>query len=374
MRYTIKLIILFLLLTMCLGNLCGCLQTEPMVQSQTHTVESIGESALVLNFDQSGLSQTALQTIDINENIIGDNSLGCLAAANGQIYYELCQIDPATANYLSCSINKIDISSGSSEAVVLIESSEPFFTNELICVNSSLFWVYRDSQKLSIDYYILSTGERGTLEEYSISTPDPILSGDDRFLTWYIPSENGINLFCYDTQKKEVINLTENAAADSPYTRAYVSDGIIAYLENSQDGRLLVTYDLISHEALYTGLLSEDFILTRLQANDNYTICTEGYSRETPIYLLNKDGLKFETVTLDGEEYSIFSCHLYDNYIIINSNLSKELLLLSLNDGTYTSFETTVNVIQSAISPDGLFYGCNPANNLIFALDLSLLA
>jgi hypothetical protein len=55
----------------------------------------------------------------------------------------------------------------------------------------------------------------------------------------------------------------------------------------------------------------------------------------------------------------------------VNTGLSKKLILFSLNDGVYTSFDAEANIIQTAISPDGLFYGCNPESKSIFILDIS---
>jgi hypothetical protein len=358
----------------CFSRLCGCIQSDsinsidPTQSSSTNTVET---QNLTLKYTPSNFNDYCLKTINLDKEIEDNEVLGCITASNECIYYELCHVNSETTNYLSCSINKLDLVSATSEPVVYIENNKSFYTNELVVIGDSLFWVYRDSDKLRIDYYILSTGEQGTIKEYPVSTPDLILSGDTRFLTWYVPYENGIYLFCFDTKNKNIENLTKIAAADSPYTRAYVNNGIVAFLENHEDGRLLVIYDLISQKRIYTCLLSDEFILTRLQANADHAICTEGYSRNSPLFLLDSNKQEFIAVALDKEDYSIFSCHLYDNYIIVNTGLSKKLILFSLNDGVYTSFDAEANILQTAISPDGLFYGCNPESKSIFILDIS---
>lgn len=374
MRYIIRVISLILSLVICFSYLCACSQSGPIesiVPVQSSANDIIETQKLTFISAPSNLNDYCLKIIDLKDALENNGDLGCITASDGCIYYELYHIDPETNNYLSCSINKFDIISKTYENIVNTESDDPFYTNELVCVGDSLFWVYRDSNKLSIEYYTLSTGEQGTIKEYPVSTPDLILSGDTRFLTWYVPYETGINLFCYDSQTKNIVNLTQTAATDSPYTRAYVNDGIVAFLENHEDGRLLVVYDLVNQKQIYTCLLSDEFILTRLQANANHVICTEGYSRESPLFLLNSDKRKFEKVALAEEDYNIFSCHLYNDFIVVNSGLSEKLYLFSLNDGVYTSFDTEENVIQAAISPDGLFYGCSPESKLIFLLDLS---
>lgn len=375
MRYIIKLINLVLVLMICFSNLCGCLQsgtTKSIAPAQSGSNDTDKVQNFTLRYAPSNFNDDCLKIIDLNDETENDGALGCITAFDGSIYFELCNIDPVTTNYLSCSINKLDLFSMTYEPIVNIESDEPFYTNELVIVGDLLFWVYRDSKKLSIDYYILSTGEQGTIKEYPASAPTIILCGDTRFLTWYVPYETGIHLFCFDTQTKNIVNLTQNAAADSPYTRAYVNNNIVAFLENYEGGRLLVIYDLLNQKRLYTCILSDEFMLTRLQANANHVICTEGYSRETPIYLLDSNKQEFVKVALTEDDYSIFACHLYEEYIMVNTGLSEKLILFSLNDGVYTSFDTGMNVIQTAISPDGLFYGCNPSNKVIVILDIGL--
>lgn len=371
MRCIIRLISLILFVVICFSSLCGCLQSGFIESTDQEQSGSTDAAETQIKYIQSDFNDYFLKIIDLNDEVENDGDLGCVTAFDGCIYYEMCHIDPVTTNYLSCSINKLNIVSTVSEPIVHIENGAPFYTNELVFVGGSLFWVYRDNDKLSIDYYTLSTGEQGTIKEYPISTPDLILSGDTRFLTWYVPCETGINLYCFDTQTGNIVSLTKNAAADSPYTRAYVNDGIIAFLENHNDGRLLVIYDSINQKRIYTCLLSEEFILTRLQANNNHVICTEGYSRESPLFLLDSNEGEFAKITLEEDDYNIFSCHLYGDYIMVNSGLSKKLFLFSLKNNVYTSFDTEVNVIQTAVSPDGLFYGCNPGSKLIFILDIS---
>ena len=369
-----KRIYISLLFFIVLSMFSGCAPTTPSTSLDVPPVDSSGslnDSQVNLRFIQQEKPDYQLNEIDLSAIVEDGMGLGCLTAAGQYIYYELSHIDSITGNYIDSTIHQLDTVTGASEAVTSIKSDELFFSNELICVGEYLFWVYRDSDDLNINYFHLKTKEHGVLSTYSTSMPDLILSGDNQFLTWYVPNDQGISLFCYDTLSDEIVCLTNSAATDSPYTRAYVNNGVVSYLENRDDSRLMIAYDLAKQQELFSCPLSKDFILTRLQANTEYAICTEGYTRDAPLFLLNQTKDEFERITVDGCTFSVFSCHLFDKFIIINSNSTKNILLLSISDGSYYPYETKSNIIQSAVSPDGLFYGCNPAANLIFYLALA---
>lgn len=348
----------FLLFIICLIGLCGCSHSEQGMPPP-------------LSYTPQASTGNNLRTIDVS-GVVGEGySLGCITSSKEYIFYESCQIEPITSNYMETIIYQLDINTSQSEPIIHISNGgDTFFSNELIHVDDSLFWVYRDENEVRIDFYTLSTGIQGTLIGYPPSSPDLILSGDNRFLTWYMPNEIGISLLYFDSENDTIKCLTKNAAADSPYTRAYVFDGMVSFLENQPDSWLLIIYNLIDQKAEYTCHLSKDFLLTRLQTNSNYTICTDGYSRNSSLYLLNKDQQEFEKIEIKEYDYNIFACHLYKDCVIVNSNLTKSILSISLKSGI-SSFETSEeNILQSMISPDGLFYGCNPSNKIIYVSEI----
>lgn len=306
-----------------------------------------------------------IEEIDISAYISDGMSLGCITSADKNIYFEICRMDPATGNYINSTVYQFDTVLGDTKEVISIENDEGFFSNELICIKDYLFWVYRDSDELNICYFCLTTKERGALNTYSTSVPDIVLAGDDQFLTWYVPNDQGISLFYYDIYSKETSCLTNNAATDSPYTRAYVNGGVIAYLENREDGHQLVVYDLTAQKESYSLLILKEFMLTRLQANDSYTAYTEGYARRAPLFILSREMTDIKKIIIRDSDYSIFSCHLFGEYIVINSNSTQEVFLVSIPDETYQVFNIEMSIIQTGVSPNGLFYGCNPAENTI---------
>lgn len=71
------------------------------------------------------------------------------------------------------------------------------------------------------------------MNDYSIHTSDLVLTGDDRYLTWYAIHEGRIALLCFDTAENEIMMLTERAADDSPYTRLHQQRDVV-YLEESE--------------------------------------------------------------------------------------------------------------------------------------------
>lgn len=356
--------------------LCGCNQASTLTSSDaipnpTDPASSVTGTSPHLIYELQ-TSEQRLEAIDVGDILGANCTFGCMTSAGQYVYYEACEIAKPSDNYLKTTIYRLNTDTRRSEPLFEIENNgEPFLTNELRCVNDILFWVYRDADTLKIDYYNISTAQQDTLKEYPDTTIDLILSGDNRFLSWFLPCESGISLYCFDTHLQTDICLTERATTDSPYTRAYINNGIISYLENVPGGRLLIIYDLVHNKEEYSCVLPEDFLLTRLQANSNYAICTDGYSRDSSLFLLNRGEQKFEKITLSDANYHIFSCHLYDDNIFLVSNLAGHLLNLSIDSGVFSDEVLDMNMIQTAISPDGLFYGYNPTKKLIFILDIA---
>lgn len=349
----------------------GCLSGCSKKQSPDIAINRSGS----IDFYATSQSQepASLKAENLNTNVIPQkDTLGCIASSGDTIYYEACEVEPVSLNYLKSTIYKVDVDTGDLQEITEIENNgETFYSNELICIGNSLFWVYRDIDELKIIQYDIDTKLQHTLKSYPASMYDIILSGDNRFLSWYEPAEKNISLFCYDCTSGNTICLTENAATDSAYTRAYINDGILAYLEYTSTGIELVIHDLLSGTIERPGIISDDFEVTRLQANQKHIICTDGYSRDSSIYLFDEETRGFEKVVLPELDYNIFSCHLFDDFILINSNRTNEIIVLNLATESYFSVETEENILQSAISQDGLFYACVPKNGALVTLDLS---
>lgn len=360
-------IFLFALL---LCSLCGCGQrTQPSdkdeaVQYMLQQVPNENEKHI-------------LQEIDLSVGVPDDRTIECVTASGGYVYFEACKPEPGANDfqemirYQETTIYQFDMQKKTSSPVVTIsDDGGLFLTNELVCVGDRLFWTYRDEASQRIDYYNMTTGEQGTLADYSVRTSDVVLTGDDRYLTWYAIHEDRIALLCFDTTENEVLTLTERAAADSPYTRAYVGNGMVAYLEEYEKERKLVLYDLNERKEAYTCSLDKNFLLTRLQTNGKHTICTEGYEFASPFYILNQEKGCFEEITFPNSEHNIFSCHLYDDYIIINSHLTDSVLILSLENKSYSVQPCSSPIVKTAVSPSGLFYGRDTAADTIFCFEI----
>lgn len=213
--------------------------------------------------------------------------------------------------------------------------------NELHLAGNRLFWVYSDSEEMSIKAYDLLEKEIQTIETYPAEEMFVlILESDDRFLTWYaVPQEGKPSLYVLDTGDDEVKCLSSNIGYDNPYTRAYVQEGVTSYIESCDEQRKKVTiYDLEDDSEMGSYILPKEFKMVAVQANREYVLIREGYEN-TGIYIWDEKENELQEL-----DYSIhagispFSWHLMGNKVFINSRgrdgYNDELVILSLEDST----------------------------------------
>lgn len=284
--------------------------------------------------------------------------IGSITAGENSIFYEIQQgVDEGQYDTHSW-IYRLDTETGGTEFVLEIENDGgTFYINELNCVGDDLFWYYEDANESKVERYSLETRVRDVLVQSDAAYPY-VLCGDDRFLTWYEAKDGEISLFTYDTEQNELFCIARGITADSPFTRAYVIDGKTFYLESTSTGRRLVIYDLIDKAVCYTCVLPTSFEATRLQTNGEYVICTERYDSESPLFLLNREKKTFDKMEIDLGAGYIFACHLFKDYVVINSNGSDETVIVSLADKRYIKLPVSTHLVQSNISPEGMYYAC----------------
>lgn len=295
-------------------------------------------------------------------------SVGCFTASSDLVYYEICNFDSKGQYYKKSTIYSADTNGHKELITEITNGGDPFFTNELLFIDNHLFWVYRDPEKIEIECFDLTTKKLDTISCYDPDTPDIILSHDDQFVAWYVSDPNGISLHTYNCKTGEIRLLSNSITTDSPYTRAAVNDGIIAFLEKRSKRRILNVYDLQDDSVVLSVDVPLDFEITRLQANRDYILCTNGYSYDNAIYLLDKDTMKFDKFDLQDTDYNIFFCELYNDQVFIYSSKNKEVFNVSLSQKSFSAVQINKTLLMSLINENGNYYAYDLVNSKIVEL------
>lgn len=297
-------------------------------------------------------------------------TIGCITAASDLVYYEICDLDRNKQYYEKSTIYSADTNGHKELVTEITNGGKSFFTNELLVIDNSLFWVYRDSEKIEIQRFDLSTKKIDTISCYEPNTPDIVLSHDDQFVAWYVSNSNGVSLNTYHCKSRQIHQISNSITTDSPYTKAFVNDGIVAFLEKQSKRRILKIYDLQNSSIIFTVDVPLDFEITRLQANKDYIVCTNGYGSDNSLYILNKDTMKFDRFDLSVPNYNIFFCELYNDHVFIYSSKSKEIFDVSLSQNSFSEIQINKTLWMSLIGENGNYYAYDPVNSTIIELSL----
>lgn len=189
-------------------------------------------------------------------------------------------------------------------------------------------------------------------------------------MAWYVSDSNGISLNTYHCKSRQIHQISNSITTDSPYTKAFVNDGIVAFLEKQSKRRILKIYDLQNSSIIFSVDVPLDFEITRLQANKDYIVCTNGYGSDNSLYILNKDTMKFDRFDLSVPNYNIFFCELYNDHVFIYSSKSKEIFDVSLSQNSFSEIQINKTLWMSLIGENGNYYAYDPVNSTIIELSL----
>lgn len=346
--------------------LCSCSQMGPKMAKN--------EEAKPISFSQKPIvfSEENPPEYNIEEHTFTSENgeyFGSSVVLDDALYFESGNYAEDTGAEI-----KATISSKSKEGIEALYTEErsdggPIEVNELAYSGGCLFWSYRDEDIIAIRMYSLKKKEAQTLASYPADTAVLILESDQRFLSWYVVPQEGLpSLYIYDTAKSEIQCLSNNIGYDNPYTRAYVQDGITAYIENlGNDERRLVIYDLESSKELQSYILPQEMEQISVQANRNYVVVREGYYGDK-LYILDSKSSKLLKI-----DYSIcpgvdpFSWHLLDDNIYINSHgrdgYGDKIVILSLAECSVSWIPLENSVIGArAVEPDLFSADCTFLN------------
>lgn len=356
--------IISFLASICILLCCSCAQ-------KNNGYAELSTKASIQFTESKTTNSISAELLEFNIDVPNGWDLGCITAADRFIYYELCHVDPVTSNYSEVNIYQLDTRFKTSKLMKQIIGSTTFWTNELIAVGDSLFWVYRDGREMRIDELSINNNTSSTLQTCPVEYPDLILSGNNQYLTWFVLENNVVRLYAYDSKSKETFLVSDSISNDSAYTRAYVCENITAFVKKNGDAQFLIVYDLAQKRETASYVIPNGFEMTRLQANASYIICTDGYTKSSSIFLSDGTNDELRKVDLSDHEINLFSCHLIGDRVIINSNQYKEIVILSLKDNRFMVIPTNHSLFQGCISASGDYIACDTSDTIVLLRGIS---
>ena len=274
----------------------------------------------------------------------GWDPVGAAGNADNGVFYIRSKSIPMGLFAEKTEIMHYDIQKDSSALIFSFdERNANHWVNELVASDDALFWVYTDGVEQRIEKYDLESHAATTVKEFS---PDAIilLSASGDYLTWFVGEGDGIKpytLYAMDVHTEEIGVVSANVyPLQSPYTRAFISEGITSYLSDSANPQIVV-YDLQTKTVVTTISRDTDAIIENPKANRDYLLWEERESVNSAdvVYLLFdlREGKLFDAA-LNSISESIFSVHLLNHSIAINVLAdSSSILLADINNHTVST-------------------------------------
>jgi hypothetical protein len=149
--------------------------------------------------------------------------------------------------------------------------------------------------------------------------------------------EGATTSFCNPNKDDGILSVSTKASGQqSPYTRAFIFDGITSFVTDDPEPQIVV-YNLLAGEAVCTlpyvpkGGLVED-----LQANADYVVWAEptsAGSAEKDYFLYDQNQETVRNLNLGAVSSDIFSVHLLQDSLVVNDHKRNALTRADLRTG-----------------------------------------
>ncbi|HZK69908.1 MAG TPA: hypothetical protein VFD03_00115 [Clostridia bacterium] len=299
---------------------------------------SISSSAEFINFDKAEvLDYSTVKSLredflikEYQPQIPEKFELGCIAAYDSKIYYT--QFKPIKMAEMNMATNIVmhDLQTGENKTIFHIENSGAHYINELYATGTSLFWVLTINNETRIEKYDLATQKITHVKIFEDGAVTILLSSDERYLSWFEANkENKRSLFVYDTINDQIELISSTIARQSPYTRAHINDGIIAFVTSSGEYNTLNVYDLQHKEYRAKLDFDKETEFANPIANDKFVIWCAGQLLGSNIDLYAYDLVNKTTIKINDSSDSdlmVFSFDIIDSTLLINDYKSKQII------------------------------------------------
>ncbi len=264
--------------------------------------------------------------------------VGCIAGTETAVYYKEDEILTTSEWVQNTEFYRIDTASGHSERIYQINDGNLHWVNELVASDTGLFWVIRDETGMRIERLDFQSGQVATVKEFSSETPDIILTGGDGFVTWFEESGKSTDfLYACDDEGKEEFLISDQISKQSPFTRAYVNDGITAFVEASRSTQRLCTYDLQNKTYVKQLKVPASSTVADPRANRDYILWSEEDQKLLYTYDIAEAKLGCVANT-DSDELYIFSFHLLGDVAMINDHVTNQIIGRQASGSKETAF------------------------------------
>lgn len=256
---------------------------------------------------------------------------GCIAGSKSDLYYTLVKTIPMGMWSECTDIFHLDSKTGNTERIFQIKNGEHWL-NELVASDSALFWILQDKSGMRLERYDLERGTVSTVKAFPYTSKAIILSGGQDYLTWYEYKNKETSLYAYDIREDRIISISEKISLQSPYTRAYVNDGITVFTESRKGALFLCVYDI--HEQMYLKQLriADSQSIINPQANSEYIVWIDGYE-DPALYAYNLESDELKCISKSDGSINLFSFHLIKDMVIINDSQSGQIIGRLLDKG-----------------------------------------
>ena len=342
------------LLLVLLILLVSCGVDPPGNTNNTETSDILRDPAEVTLTDTAADRSVDRYTVSLPEN----TNVGEVAYCDGSIYFTTLltgsgkQYDPSVALY------RYDPESDKVEELYSFDEDQ--CVSELFVIGDDIFFEVNVPGPVKIVRYNTVSEKIDTIAEYQ-SGGDPILYSCGQYLLWY-EHQSSLKIFAYDTIKGTTEVIAGGLSAYNAYSRPYVSDGILAYVTEEADCRVIHVYDVAEHKEITSKKVDRSILVARPQANREYIVFTGGYERSSPVYVYSMRSDRF-MVLKDNRLLGAGFVRLAGSFVLLRSESGKKMIAVGMEHDSFSEVEVLATGDEMSIgyfdvSSDGTVFTC----------------
>ena len=212
------------------------------------------------------------------------------------------------------------------------------YINELFADGDRLFYVEYLPEPRKIVMTDLLSGHEETIAESNAEGGSFVLYYNSGILVWYSAEGSELSLNYYDTASGDKGVIADHLTAYSAYERPYITDGLVPYVKDGDNCRIITAYGLREKKDIYSFKISKDITACGIKTGKDKVFFRDGYVHDSRKYLIDVSTGEFTSFALKDGSISVntYGEFLSGDHIIAMSASSKSAVSIDLKDMSYS--------------------------------------
>lgn len=234
-------------------------------------------------------------------------------------------------------IYEYDTITGKSRLIYEIEDPDVLWVNELRADEKKLYWTTLRENKYTLESLDLKTQRAEKIHSVSnekINQPI-VLGGNNKYLSWYEydVAKNLLKFMYYNLKEEEISYVNEEGIFFDTFDRPSINKEKALILQDVNSKISFNLFNLKNFQIEHRFSLSKEMGCVFPQVSNEYIVWRDKYS-ERNIYVYNLKLNNVSKINLKELDKNIFSMHLYDRILYINTG--EDIMYFDLEETSYS--------------------------------------